>query len=225
MVGKRLVRVTVTVDRKPRGNYRPKATIEVSVKAAELETRPYIPRIRYIGPYGNDGPAEYQELLEAIKRFPEILGVEYGEYLGDKTPAGEWTGNTGIVIPSPIFTDKFRGSPTKYDHNGKAEVVNGDKKTNVEYTYSDRLCGHYVPPDSKTDEDGWHTESVSFYLLWKPGKKPDYSWEAECMIKSIREVVLRYIEEAEESGVSEPVKKEWSWPEERKKKTVSSVWI
>ena len=180
------------IHKKPRGNWRPKCEISVTIYSKKLWWRPFVKQIYLIG--SGRGGWSYDKIAKT-------MGIQVGQYIDKQVPFGTWRGYNGILIPSAIWSNPKRSSNTYYDHTYDYLRISESEEITIYYSYIKIVsAGYYSPED---DEDDW-SNSVSFYLDWRQGSKPDYSDVASAIAK-IPELLEEFIMDGLDSGESEEI--------------------
>lgn len=175
------------IHKKPRGNWRPKCEIRVTINPSDFPHRPEILPLRILGRY------------DEFEFLPEAERIPLGRYFASKTieqyssydrlkpyavVAERWTGRWGIWINSGIYNNPRRGE-NHYRYSEKNKEFNGKI---YYYSYVYFINGGYIEPDQQE----LITCQTEFYLDWRPGARPDYSDIAEqlTMIPTILSIML-----------------------------------
>ena len=148
---------SIHIHPKPRGNWRPKVEISISIRA---EDHPWRPRLEGLCIWGIGGQTRYSELIEAENCIflPQIEGKENTIiHIKGKKPS--------IWIGDLAAKDSECAAIWKYFKKGDRKLVSYDTEEKLSYIL---LLRH-----SYLDED--ISINDSFYLPWRLGARPDYS--------------------------------------------------
>ena len=183
--------------KKPRGNWRPKCEIRVTINPADFPHRPKLMPVSILG--RRDG---YKFLPEAervpLGRYFASKAIEqYSSYdrLKQYTVVAEWEGLWGIWINSGIYSKPKKETLGYTDY--RWNMLNG---TEYKYSYSYLIIDEmYVDPDENVK-----TYQTEFYLDWRPGARPDYSDIAE-QLSVIPTIISIMLTDGLDSGESEEI--------------------
>ena len=196
-----MIRVEAKVGRKKRGNWRTPVT--VTLETDEPDILPS--EVQLMFPWHKKLDTDYEKAKRAVWAFRHIFGLEWGDFLGRYLTTGEWTGHTGVIVPTIPFPHPKRGKPPmSYGpvyRTWDDMLYRDNRRKRVTYAY---IVLYEKPLSRKEREEeiasGWIERKIKFYAMWTPGK-PDLS----DVVKSI-ERWEEILNDRVESGESEPVR-------------------